>query len=168
MKTPKNWDLRHKITQFKRFQAEYTENSGHSMRVFQKIGKFAIFSRQLTSNLTNWVENSEKSDFSAIIAEYTENSLNLVSYTIDIIQFKNCEKFSPIVNQNWHFLKCHSYCYTNSVNCSYPKASKAAINCSYIYCEEGHDKVLQTHAFLSNTHTYAHWCYNPNWEHSTK
>ena len=65
MNTLKNWDLCHKITQFKHFQEEYTENSGHLMRVFRKIEKFAIFSRQLTSNLTNWVENSEKSDFSA-------------------------------------------------------------------------------------------------------
>ena len=54
-----------------------------------------------------------------IVAENTENSLNLVSYTIEIIQFKNCEKFSPIVRQNQHFLKCHGYCYTNSANCSY-------------------------------------------------
>ena len=55
-KNPKNRYLHHKITQFKHFQAEYTKNLGHSMRVFQKIGKFAIFSRQLISNLTNWVE----------------------------------------------------------------------------------------------------------------
>ena len=95
-------------------------------------------------------------------SSYTKNLLNSVSYTIDVIQFKNCEKFSPIVNQNRHFLKCHGYCYTNSVNCSYTKASKAAINCSYIYYEEGRDKMLQTHAFLSNAHTYVHWCYNSN------
>ena len=38
-----------------------------------------------------------------IIAENTENSLNSVSYTIDTIQFKNCEKFSPIVTQNHIF-----------------------------------------------------------------
>ena len=99
-----------------------------------------------------------------IIAEYTENSLNSVSYTIDIIQFKNCEKFSPIVNQNWHFLKCHGYCYTNSVNCSYTKNIKAAIDCSYIYCEGKHNKVLQTHSFLSNGHTYVDWSYNSNWD----
>ena len=97
-----------------------------------------------------------------------QNLLNSVSYTIDIIQFKNCEKFSPIVNQNRHFLKCQGYCYTNSVNCSYTKASKAAINCSYIYCERGCDKVLQTHAFISNAHTYVHWCYNSNLDLSTK
>ena len=65
MKTPKNRDLHHKNTQFKHFQAEYTENLGHSMRVFRKIEKFTIFSRQITSNLTYRVEHSKQSDFSA-------------------------------------------------------------------------------------------------------
>ena len=32
-----------------------------------------------------------------IIAENTKNSLNSVPNTIENIQFKNCEKFSPIV-----------------------------------------------------------------------
>ena len=40
------------------------KNLGHSMRFFQKIGKFALFSVELTSKLTIGVENSEKSDFS--------------------------------------------------------------------------------------------------------
>ena len=64
MKTPNTWDFHHKNSQFERFQAEYTENSGHSMRFFRKIGKFALFSIELTPNLTIWVENSEKLDFS--------------------------------------------------------------------------------------------------------
>ena len=64
MKTPTNRDFCHKNPQFERFQAEYTENSGHSMRFFQKIGKFALLSVELTSKLTFWVENSKKSDFS--------------------------------------------------------------------------------------------------------
>ena len=64
MKTPNTRDFRHKILQFEHFYAEYTENSGHSMRFFRKIGKFAIFSIELTSNLTIWVEKSEKSEFS--------------------------------------------------------------------------------------------------------
>ena len=34
------------------------------MRFFQKIGKFTVFCIELTINLTIWVENSEKSDFS--------------------------------------------------------------------------------------------------------
>ena len=46
-KTPKNRDLRHKITQFKHFQVEYTEKLGHSLRFFRKIGKFLQFAIQL-------------------------------------------------------------------------------------------------------------------------
>ena len=57
-------DFRHKIIQFERFHAEYTENSEHSMRLFQKIGKFTLIGVKLTARLTFWVENSEKSDFS--------------------------------------------------------------------------------------------------------
>ena len=58
-------DFCHKNPQFERFHAEYTENSGHSMRFFRKIGNLTLFSIELTINLTIWVENSEKSDFSA-------------------------------------------------------------------------------------------------------
>ena len=134
-KTLKNRDLRHKITQFKHFQAEYIKNSGHSRRVFQKNGKFAIFTRKLTSNLTNWVENSEKSDFSAIIAEYTENSLNSVSYTIEIIKSKIVRNSHLLSHKNWHFFKCHDYCYANKYKLLLRKNIKAAIDCSYIYCE---------------------------------
>ena len=35
-----------------------------------------------------------------ITAENTKNSLNSVPNTIENIQFKNCEKFSPIVKLN--------------------------------------------------------------------
>ena len=41
-KTPNTRDFRHKSSQSKRFYAEYTENSGYSMRFFQKIGKIAV------------------------------------------------------------------------------------------------------------------------------
>ena len=63
--TKKSGSLELKSHSLSIFKPEYTKNSGHLMRFFRKIGKFTIFSRQLTSNLTNWVENSEKSDFSA-------------------------------------------------------------------------------------------------------
>ena len=63
MKTPNTWDFHHKNSQFEHFQAEYTENLGHSMRFFQKIGKIPPFNIKLTINLTIWVENSEKLDF---------------------------------------------------------------------------------------------------------
>ena len=88
-----------------------------------------------------------------IIAEYTKNSLNSLSYTIENIKLKNCEKFSPIERQNWHFLKCHGYCYTNSVNCSYTKASKQQLTVHISIVKENYNKVLQTHASSFQTHT---------------
>ena len=61
---------------------------------------------------------------------------------------QNSEKFSPIVTQNWHFLKCHNNCSTNKCKLLIHKIIKAAIDCSYVYCEGRYDKVLQTCAFL--------------------
>ena len=63
MKTPNIRDFHHKNSQFEHFHAEYSENSGYSMRFFRKIGKFTLFGIKLTINLTIWVENSKKSDF---------------------------------------------------------------------------------------------------------
>ena len=61
---------------------------------------------------------------------------------------QNSEKFSPIITQNWHFLKCHSNCSTNKCKLLISKIIKATFDCSYVYCEGRYDKVLQTHAFL--------------------
>ena len=36
-------------------------------------------------------------------------------------QAQNCEKLLPIAGKIGTFLKHHSYCYTNSVNCYYAK-----------------------------------------------
>ena len=80
-----------------------------------------------------------------IIAENTENSPNSSSYTI---KHKNSEKFSPIITQSWHFLKCHSNCSTNKCKLLIHKIIKAAIDCSYVYCEGRYGEVLQTCIFL--------------------
>ena len=63
-KTPNTRDFRNKIHKSKRFHAEYTKNSGYLIGFFQKIKKFALISIKLNTYLTNWVENSEKSEFS--------------------------------------------------------------------------------------------------------
>ena len=166
-----------------------------------RIGKIAIFSIKLTSNLTNWVENSEKLEFSAkqvrifrifnsakiiggsVIAQkvkylgyhrknscghkllneyYTYNHNHCRKHQkfakLSIqhnrkYQAQNCEKFSPIVTQNWHFLKCQGYRSTNKYKLLLRKNIKAAIDCSYTYCEGNHNKVLQTHAFFLQMHT---------------
>ena len=83
-----------------------------------------------------------------IIAENTENLLNLSSYTIEIIKSKIVRNSHLLSHKNWHFLKCHGYCYTNKYKLLLHKNIKAAINCSYIYCEGRYGKVLQTHVFL--------------------
>ena len=61
---------------------------------------------------------------------------------------QNSEKFSPIIKQNWHFLKCHCNCSTNKCKLLICKIIRAAIDCSYIYCEGRYGKVLKTRIFL--------------------
>ena len=80
-KTPNNRDFRHKNSQFEHFHAEYTENSEHLMRFFQKIGKFALFSVELTSKLTFWVENSKKIGF------LSKTSTNFQTLFLQIVTF---------------------------------------------------------------------------------
>ena len=82
---------------------------------------------------------------STIIVENTENLPNLSSYTIEYKIVRNSHLLS---HKNWHFLKCHSYCSTNKHKLLTHKIIKAAIDCSYIYCEGKYDEVLQTHTFL--------------------
>ena len=63
MKTPNTQDFRHKNSQLERFHAEYTENSGYSMRLFQKIGKFTLFSIKLTIKPNNLSRKLRKIGF---------------------------------------------------------------------------------------------------------
>ena len=82
---------------------------------------------------------------STIIVENTENLPNSSSYTIEYKIVRNSHLLS---HKNWHFLKCHSNCSTNKRKLLTHKITKAAIDCSYIYCEGKYDKVLQTCTFL--------------------
>ena len=82
---------------------------------------------------------------STIIVENTENLPYSSSYTIEYKTVRNSHLLSQ---KNWHFLKCHSNCSTNKRKLLMHKVIKAAIDCSYIYCEGKYDKVLQTRTFL--------------------
>ena len=82
---------------------------------------------------------------STIIVENTENLPNSSSYTIEYKIVGNPHLLSHKI---WHFLKCHSNCSTNKRKLLTHKIIKAAIDCSYIYCEGKYDKVLQTCTFL--------------------
>ena len=62
-KTPNTRDFRHKNSQSEHFHAEYTENSGYSMRFFQKIGKFTVFSIKLTIKPNNLSRKLRKVGF---------------------------------------------------------------------------------------------------------
>ena len=108
------------------------------------LAKTIVFSTQIKVEI---VHKSNLTKTSTIIVENTENLPNSSSYTIEYKIVRN----SHLLSQNWHFLKCHSNCSTNKRKFLTHKAIKAAIDCSYIYCERKYDKVSQnTHLFSSN------------------
>ena len=57
-------DLPKKLHSLSVLCAEYSKNSGHSVRFFQKIGKFAILCKNIHKSNILVGENSEKSGFS--------------------------------------------------------------------------------------------------------
>ena len=103
-----------------------------------------------------------------ITAENTENSSKSVPQTIENIQFKNCEKFSPIV-------KLYLALFSSVTAIVAPillialtlNLKRQQLSTHKIYCEGKCTKVLQTRLSL-NTHFYVPWCYKCNWEHLTK
>ena len=58
------------------------------------------------------------------------------------------EKFSPIVSNIWHFLKCQNNCYFNKHKFLTYKNLKGAINSSYFYCEEDYGKCYKHAPFF--------------------
>ena len=64
-----------------------------------------------------------------IIAEITENSLNLVTHTIES-SIQNCEKISPIVKLNLAFFSSATAIVSPLLLIALTLVSKAAINCS--------------------------------------
>ena len=92
------------------------------------------------------------------IHNYCRKHRKFAKFVILHNRTQNSEKFSPIITQNWHFLKCHNNCSTHKCKLLIRKIIKAAIDCSYVYCEGRYDKVLQTHAFSLQTHYCVHWC----------
>ena len=100
------------------------------------------------------IHKSNLTKTSKIIVENTENSPNSSSYTIEYKILRN----SHLLSQNWHFLKCHNNCSKNKCKLLTNKVIKAAIDCSYVYCEEKYDKVSQTRTFSLQTHYCVHWC----------
>ena len=90
-------DFRFKTYSGAFLQAEYTENSGYSMRFFRKIGKFAIIGVKLGLKPNKLGRTHRK-----FVQFVTLHNTTQIS-----------EKFSPIITKIWHFLKCHNNCYFN-------------------------------------------------------
>ena len=110
---PKNWEI-HKIlctTNHKSniIVVENSEKSGFSTNSKQIFAKYLLFYMWFYKGIkVNILATTQKTtvaliykinpvQITTIIAENTKNSLNSVPNTIENIQFKNCEKFSPIV-----------------------------------------------------------------------
>ena len=107
------------------------------------LGKTIIFPHISKVDI---VDKSNPTKTSTIIVENTENLLNSSSYTIEYKIVRN----SHLLSQNWHFLKCHSNCSTNKHKLLTHKVIKAAIDCSYAYCEGNMAKCYKHALFSSN------------------
>ena len=107
-----------------------------------KIAKTIIFSTQ--TDVEDFIKLFSQKP-STIIVEHTENSHNSRLYTI---QHKNSEKFSPIITKIGIFSSATAIVLQASANCSHTKFSKAAINCSYAYCEEDYGKCYKHTPFF--------------------
>ena len=105
------------------------------------LAKTIVFPHKIKVEI---VHKSNLTKTSTIIVENTENLPNMSAYTIEYKIVRN----SHLLSQNWHFLKCHSNCSTNKHKLLKHKVIKAAIDCSYVYCEGKNDKVLQTRTVL--------------------
>ena len=101
--------------------------------IFPHKTKVEIFHK---ANLTKYPQ---------IIVENTKHSPDFSFYTIEHKIVRN----SHLLSQNWHFLKCHSNCPTNKRKLLTHKVIKAAIDCSYAYCEGNMAKCYK-HALLSS------------------
>ena len=106
-----------------------------------KIAKTIVFH---TKPRWKYLTNQILQKYPQIIVEKTENSPDSSSYTIEYKIVRN----SHLLAQNWHFLKCHSNCSTNKHKLLTHKVIKAAIDCSYIYCEGNMAKCYK-HALFS-------------------
>ena len=157
----KNWEIR--IIWYK-----INHRSNNLGRKLQKIGFFAKtgtnfhtlflqiitcgyilaqFLKQLFFPHKNKVEISYKSYLaktSTIIVENTENLPNSSSYTIEY----KLVRISHLLSQKLAFSQVPQQLFFKQAQIALTQIIKAAIDCSYIYCEGEHGKVLQTRTIL--------------------
>ena len=117
-----------------------------------KIAKTIIFSTQTE------VKIFHKLFFYKTIQNYCRKHRKLTKFVILYNRTQSSEKFSPIVSKIGIFSSATSIVLHTKRKLLTRKLSKAAINCSYIYCEEIYGKVLQTRTILFKAHYCGHWC----------
>ena len=117
-----------------------------------KIAKTIIFSTQTE------VEIFHKSIFCKNIHNYCRKHRKFAKFIILHNRTQISEKFSAIVSKIGIFSSATSIVLHTKCKLLTRKLSKAAINCSYIYCEEIYGKVLQTCTNLFKAHYCGHWC----------
>ena len=146
--------------------AEYTENSGYSMRFFRKIGKFVIIGIKLSIKPNKLGRKLRKIGFFAktgntskslslqlvaqvTIVENTENSHNTRLYTIQQIG----EKFSPIITKSGISSSATTIAFQKRKLLTH-KNLKGAINRSFAYCEEDYGKCYKHAPFFFKRTNY--------------
>ena len=97
-------------------------------------------------------QNSNTTKYPQVIVEKTENSPNLSSYTIEYKLVRN----SHLLSQKLAFSQVSQQLFNKQVQSLTHNHQKAAINCSYIYCEETYGKVLQTCTISLQAHYCGH------------
>ena len=146
---------------------ENSEKSGFSANSKQIFAKYLLFYMRFYKGIkVNILATTQKIDvtliyrintlqITTITAENTKNCLNSVTNTIENIQFKNCEKLSPIVKLKLALFSSVTTIVAQTVYTALTLSiNKAANNCSYIHSKGKHTNVLQTHASFSQTHTF--------------
>ena len=117
-----------------------------------KIAKTIIFSTQTE------VEIFHKVNFCKTIHNYCRKHRKFAKFIILHKRTQISEKFSPIVSKIGISSSATSIVLHTNRKLLTHKLPKAAINCSHIYCEEIHGKVLQTCTNLFKAHYCSHWC----------
>ena len=160
------FDLKHTVERL--LQAEYTENSGYSMRFFRKIGKFTIIGEKLGLKTNKFRRKLRKIGFFAKTVDVLKINCSTNSCTShncrkhrkirknrDSTQYNKIgEKFSPIITKIWHFLKCHNNCISKSINCSHIKISKEQLTAHTPIVKRITVSVTNTHLSSSNALLY--------------
>ena len=88
-------------------------------------------------------QNSNPTKYPQVIVEKTENLPNSSSDTIEYKLVRN----SHLLSQKLAFSQVSQQLFNKQAQSLTHNHQKAAINCSYIYCEEIYGKVLQTRTF---------------------